>query len=198
MAETERENIREATLEGLDAAARKGKHGGRPPVITDDMLPTVLRRRVNGESVDQIRPDLIIPTGKRKGQNPGLAITTGRSPSTRRPWRTPKPSSTPPVKQSVIPPRTSPTSTGPSAPTLERRAGGPPPVTRPTLTKASRLQDHLNVGFAGILAGPPLRRRRSRGLLGHHRLLDHRRSARRRAHHHPTALTWLKAIAWTR
>jgi hypothetical protein len=44
-----------------------------PPVITDEMLHTVLRRRVNGESVDQIRPDLIIPTGKRKGQNPGLA-----------------------------------------------------------------------------------------------------------------------------
>ncbi|MEU1458430.1 recombinase family protein [Streptomyces avermitilis] len=43
MAETERESIRESTLEGLDAAARKGKHGGRPPVITDDMLPTVLR-----------------------------------------------------------------------------------------------------------------------------------------------------------
>lgn len=34
---------------------------------------TVLRRRANGESVEQIRPDLIIPTGKRKGQNPGLA-----------------------------------------------------------------------------------------------------------------------------
>ncbi|WKV76049.1 recombinase family protein [Streptomyces sp. PCS3-D2] len=31
MAETERESIREATLEGLDAASRKGKHGGRPP-----------------------------------------------------------------------------------------------------------------------------------------------------------------------
>jgi DNA invertase Pin-like site-specific DNA recombinase len=45
MAETERENIRESTLEGLDTAARKGKHGGRPPVITDDMLHTVLRRR---------------------------------------------------------------------------------------------------------------------------------------------------------
>ncbi|MFE1875645.1 recombinase family protein [Streptomyces sp. NPDC059496] len=30
MAETERENIREATLEGLDTAARKGNHGGRP------------------------------------------------------------------------------------------------------------------------------------------------------------------------
>ncbi|MEU7003921.1 recombinase family protein [Nonomuraea sp. NPDC046570] len=30
MAETEREAIRESTLEGLDAAARKGKHGNRP------------------------------------------------------------------------------------------------------------------------------------------------------------------------
>jgi DNA invertase Pin-like site-specific DNA recombinase len=73
MAETERESIRKATLEGLDAAARKAKHGGRPPVITDGMPHTVLRRRAYGESVEQIRPDLIIPTGKRKGQNPGLA-----------------------------------------------------------------------------------------------------------------------------
>ncbi|MDP9868684.1 MULTISPECIES: recombinase family protein [Streptosporangium] len=73
MAETERENIRESTLEGLDAAARKGKHGGRPPVITDDMLHTVLRRRANGESVEQIQPDLIIATGKRKGQAPSVA-----------------------------------------------------------------------------------------------------------------------------
>ena len=70
MAETERENIREATLEGLNAAARKGNHGGRPQVITDDMLHTVLRRRAAGESVESIRPDLIIPTGKRKGQQP--------------------------------------------------------------------------------------------------------------------------------
>ncbi|MEV6909079.1 hypothetical protein [Amycolatopsis sp. NPDC051071] len=45
----------------------------RPPVITEDMLHTVLRRRANGESVEDIRSDLIIPTGKRKGQNPGLA-----------------------------------------------------------------------------------------------------------------------------
>ncbi|MFF1358533.1 recombinase family protein [Streptomyces sp. NPDC058297] len=73
MAETERENIREATLEGLDAAARKGKHGGRPPVITDNMLHTVLRRRANDETVEQIQPDLIIPTGRRKGQNASLS-----------------------------------------------------------------------------------------------------------------------------
>ncbi len=69
MAETERENIRESTPEGLDTASRKGKHGGRPPVVTDDMSHTVLRRRANGESVEQIQPDLIIPTGKRKGQS---------------------------------------------------------------------------------------------------------------------------------
>jgi DNA invertase Pin-like site-specific DNA recombinase len=30
MAEPERENIRESTLEGLDTPARKGRHGGRP------------------------------------------------------------------------------------------------------------------------------------------------------------------------
>ncbi|WP_222871956.1 recombinase family protein [Nonomuraea sp. PA05] len=72
MAETEREAIREATLEGLDAAARKGKHGGRPPVITDDMLHTVLRRKAAGERVEDIRTDLIIPTGRRKGENPSL------------------------------------------------------------------------------------------------------------------------------
>ncbi|MFH8520190.1 hypothetical protein ACH4CE_34985 [Streptomyces gelaticus] len=69
----ERENIRESTLEGLDTASRKGKHGCRPPVITDGMLHTVLRRRANGESVEQIHPDLIIPTGKLKGRNPSVA-----------------------------------------------------------------------------------------------------------------------------
>jgi DNA invertase Pin-like site-specific DNA recombinase len=73
MAETERENIREATLEGLGAAARAGHHGGRPPVITNDMLHTVLRRHADGESIAAIRKDLIIPTGKRAGRNPSLA-----------------------------------------------------------------------------------------------------------------------------
>ncbi|MFF1788052.1 hypothetical protein ACFVX9_16545 [Kitasatospora sp. NPDC058243] len=36
------------------------------------MLHTVLRRRTAGESVEKIRSDLITPTGKRKGQGPGL------------------------------------------------------------------------------------------------------------------------------
>jgi DNA invertase Pin-like site-specific DNA recombinase len=73
MAETERDNIREATLEGLDTAARKGNHGGRPQVITTDMLHTVLRRRAAGETVEAIQPDLIIGNGKRKGHPPSVA-----------------------------------------------------------------------------------------------------------------------------
>ncbi|GAA3415615.1 recombinase family protein [Streptosporangium vulgare] len=50
MAETERENIRESTLEGLDAAARKGKHGGQPPVITDDNKLELRTRQQGAES----------------------------------------------------------------------------------------------------------------------------------------------------
>ena len=37
------------------------------------MLHTVLRRRAAGETVEAIRPDLIIPTGRRKGQHPSPA-----------------------------------------------------------------------------------------------------------------------------
>ncbi|MEU3170323.1 hypothetical protein [Streptosporangium sp. NPDC006930] len=37
------------------------------------MLHTVLRRKAAGERVEDIRKDLIIPTGKRKGENPSLA-----------------------------------------------------------------------------------------------------------------------------
>jgi DNA invertase Pin-like site-specific DNA recombinase len=65
LAETERDSIREGTLEG--------RHGGRPPVITDDMLHTVLRRKAAGEKVEAIRPDLVIPTGKRRGQSASVA-----------------------------------------------------------------------------------------------------------------------------
>ncbi|MFJ7593126.1 hypothetical protein ACIQZO_38270 [Streptomyces sp. NPDC097617] len=33
----------------------------------------MLRRRANGETVEQIQPDLLIPTGRRKGHNPNLS-----------------------------------------------------------------------------------------------------------------------------
>ncbi|HZM68339.1 MAG TPA: hypothetical protein VFC16_18790, partial [Nakamurella sp.] len=74
MAETERENIRDATLEGLTARSPQGETTAAARRSSSaDMLHTVLRRRANGESVEQIRPDLIIPTGKRKGQHPSPA-----------------------------------------------------------------------------------------------------------------------------
>jgi hypothetical protein len=114
MAETERENIRESTLEGLDTAARKGKHGGRPPVITDDMLHTVLQRRAGGESVEQIQPDLIIPTGSARGRAHPSPASTGRSPSTPSARRTPKPSSRPTPTSPPANPAKSPAPVSPS------------------------------------------------------------------------------------
>ncbi|WP_409472132.1 recombinase family protein [Streptomyces sp. HC307] len=53
-AEVEREGIREKTLEGLDTAARQGRHGGRPSVVDDDKLAIALARREKGESVTSI------------------------------------------------------------------------------------------------------------------------------------------------
>ncbi|MEV0787486.1 recombinase family protein [Streptomyces sp. NPDC050423] len=92
MAETERESIREATLEGLDAAARKGNHGGRPPVITDDMLHTVLRRRVNARPSRTSSPTYSSPLATARDRAPASPAFTGRSPSMRRPGRTGRPS----------------------------------------------------------------------------------------------------------
>lgn len=91
MTETERENIRESTLEGLDAAARKGKHGGQPQVITDDILHTARPPRTGRvRRADPSRP--VDRHGKRKGHNPSLARIYRRSPNTRRPRLTPRPS----------------------------------------------------------------------------------------------------------
>ncbi|MFE9723496.1 recombinase family protein [Streptomyces sp. NPDC005794] len=57
-AEVEREGIREKTLEGLDAAARKGNHGGRPTVVDDDKLAVARARLAKGESVTAIAKGL--------------------------------------------------------------------------------------------------------------------------------------------
>ena len=36
------------------------------------MLHSVLRRRANGETVEDIQPALLVPTGRRGGHNPSL------------------------------------------------------------------------------------------------------------------------------
>ncbi|WP_078606385.1 recombinase family protein [Streptomyces violaceorubidus] len=57
-AEVEREGIREKTMEGLEAAARKGNVGGRPSVMDDDKLAVARARHARGESVTAIAKGL--------------------------------------------------------------------------------------------------------------------------------------------
>ncbi|RPE26582.1 recombinase family protein [Kitasatospora cineracea] len=67
-AEALRDGIREKTLAGLASAEQRGRRGGRPPVVTDDMLTIALKRRAEGQSVTSIAQGLIIPTGANAGK----------------------------------------------------------------------------------------------------------------------------------
>ncbi len=58
VAELERELIRERTREGLRIAAEKGRRGGRPPVVDDDVMHIVNARLDRGESVTAIAEHL--------------------------------------------------------------------------------------------------------------------------------------------
>ena len=73
MAESERECIREKTLEGQASARERGRHGGRPKVFDDDMLAFALALRAKGVPVPQIRLKLKIGSGKNAGEHPSLA-----------------------------------------------------------------------------------------------------------------------------
>ncbi|HTJ71457.1 MAG TPA: recombinase family protein [Actinospica sp.] len=53
-AELERDMIRERTIAGLEAARDAGRVGGRPSVITGDVLAATLARKANGEQVPAI------------------------------------------------------------------------------------------------------------------------------------------------
>ena len=53
-AEMEREMMIERTNDGLAQAAAEGRHGGRRPVISKDMMRIALGRRADGESVTSI------------------------------------------------------------------------------------------------------------------------------------------------
>ncbi|MGZ6869020.1 MAG: recombinase family protein [Frankiaceae bacterium] len=57
-AEMERDLIRERTLDGLAAAERQGRKGGRPAVVDPDTLAVALARRARGESVTAIAQHL--------------------------------------------------------------------------------------------------------------------------------------------
>ena len=53
-AEMERDLIRERTLDGLRAAQARGRRGGRPAVVDEDLLAIARARRERGESVTVI------------------------------------------------------------------------------------------------------------------------------------------------
>ena len=61
-AEMEREMMIERTNDGLVQAAAEGRHGGRRPVISKDMIRIALGRRADGESVTSIAKDLTYKT----------------------------------------------------------------------------------------------------------------------------------------
>ncbi|MEV0702132.1 recombinase family protein [Saccharopolyspora sp. NPDC050389] len=72
-AQIDRNYIREKTLEGQQAAAAKGNHGGRPKVIDDDMLTFAVALKAKGTPVPEIAKKLTIKTGKNAGRNPSVA-----------------------------------------------------------------------------------------------------------------------------
>ncbi|RVX40798.1 DNA invertase Pin-like site-specific DNA recombinase [Nonomuraea polychroma] len=73
MAESEREYIREKSLEGQASARERGRHGGRPKVFDDDMAAYARSLRARGVPVPEIAAKLVIPAGKNKGRHPSLA-----------------------------------------------------------------------------------------------------------------------------
>ncbi|MGW5877366.1 recombinase family protein [Nocardiopsis terrae] len=72
-AQLDRDYIRDKTLEGQQAAAAKGNHGGRPKVIDEDMLTFALALKDKGVPVPEIAKKLTIKTGKNAGTSPSVA-----------------------------------------------------------------------------------------------------------------------------
>ncbi|MGW4824995.1 helix-turn-helix domain-containing protein [Streptomyces sp. NPDC004227] len=54
MAEFERSLIKDRTRAGLEAAKAQGRTGGRPSVVSEDVLTVARARKANGESVSAI------------------------------------------------------------------------------------------------------------------------------------------------
>lgn len=61
-AQIEREMMIERTRDGLALAAAEGRQGGRPAVISKDMMRVALGRRADGESVTSIAKELTYKT----------------------------------------------------------------------------------------------------------------------------------------
>jgi hypothetical protein len=65
--------IREKTLEGQQAAAARGNHGGRPKVIDEDDVLLARALRDKGTPMPDIVKKLTIKTGKNASHHPSVA-----------------------------------------------------------------------------------------------------------------------------
>jgi DNA invertase Pin-like site-specific DNA recombinase len=84
-AQLDRDYIRDRTLEGQQAAAARGNHGGRPKVIDHDTLLDVRALREAGIPMPKIARKVTINTGKNAGSHPSVAslyraLAEGRRP----------------------------------------------------------------------------------------------------------------------
>ena len=73
-AQLDRDYIRDKTLEGQQAAAARGNHGGRPKVVDHDTFLYVRALRETGTPMPQIACTVTINTGKNAGSHPSVAF----------------------------------------------------------------------------------------------------------------------------
>jgi DNA invertase Pin-like site-specific DNA recombinase len=72
LAEDRRRDIVKKTKNGLEAARKRGRVGGRKPVMTDVLVTQAVALREKGFTIRQIQPHLRITEGTSKGKNPSV------------------------------------------------------------------------------------------------------------------------------
>ncbi|AWT42540.1 MULTISPECIES: recombinase family protein [Streptomyces] len=72
LAEDRRRDIVKKTKDGLAAARKRGRVGGRRPVMTEALTIQAVALRQKGFTLRQIQPHLRIAEGANKGKNPSI------------------------------------------------------------------------------------------------------------------------------
>nr|WP_242433870.1 hypothetical protein [Streptomyces sp. CB01580] len=80
MAESEREYIREKSLEGQASARERGRHGGRPKAVDDDMADYARSLRANGSPSPRSPASWSSPRARTRASGPRSPPSTASSP----------------------------------------------------------------------------------------------------------------------
>ncbi|MEZ3180831.1 recombinase family protein [Streptomyces pimonensis] len=72
LAEDRRRDIVKKTKDGLEAARKRGRVGGRKPVMTEALVVQAAALRDRGFTIRQIQPHLRITEGANKGKHPSI------------------------------------------------------------------------------------------------------------------------------